>query len=79
MTIRHHNQIERLICLPVVGEVRDLSHTPYESFPTFSGDKCFTMELYVNWAWDRVNLPSWTLTEHRGAHMMRQSMSPRMA
>lgn len=47
----------------------DLSHTLYEGFPTFSGDKWFTMERPVTWAKDKVNLNRWTLMEHTGTHL----------
>lgn len=51
------------------SEVRDLSHTLYEGFPTFSGEKWFTMERPVTWEKDKVNLNRWTLMEHTGTHM----------
>jgi len=49
--------------------VRDLSHALYEGFPTFSGEKWFTMEKPVVWEKDKVNLFRWTLMEHTGTHM----------
>lgn len=50
-------------------EVKDLTHVLYEGFPTFSGDKWFTIEHPVTWAKDKVNLNRWTLMEHTGTHM----------
>jgi kynurenine formamidase len=47
----------------------DLTHTLFEGFPTFSGDKWFTLERPVTWAKDKVNLNRWTLMEHTGTHM----------
>ena len=47
----------------------DMSHALYEGFPTFGGDKWFTVENIVNFAKDKVNLNRWTLMEHTGAHM----------
>jgi kynurenine formamidase len=47
----------------------DLSHALYEGFPTFSGDKWFTVENIVNFKKDKVNLNRWTLMEHTGTHM----------
>ncbi|WP_138471359.1 cyclase family protein [Poseidonocella sp. HB161398] len=51
------------------SEVTDMTHTLYEGFPTFSGDKWFEMEHPVTWAKDRVNLNRWTLMEHTGTHL----------
>jgi kynurenine formamidase len=50
-------------------ETVDMSHALYEGFPTFSGDKWFTVENIVNFAKDKVNLNRWTLMEHTGTHM----------
>jgi kynurenine formamidase len=50
-------------------DVRDLTHPLYEGFPTFSGEKWFTVEKPVTWAKDRVNLYRWTLMEHSGTHI----------
>jgi kynurenine formamidase len=50
-------------------EIKDLTHVLYEGFPTFSGDKWFTIEHPVTWAKDKVNLNRWTLMEHTGTHM----------
>jgi kynurenine formamidase len=47
----------------------DLSHALYEGFPTFSGDKWFTVENIVNFKKDKVNLNRWTMMEHTGTHM----------
>ena len=47
----------------------DLSHALYEGFPTFSGDKWFTVENIVNYAADKVNLNRWVMMEHTGTHM----------
>jgi len=47
----------------------DMSHALYEGFPTFGGDKWFTVENIVNFAKDKVNLNRWTLMEHTGTHM----------
>jgi kynurenine formamidase len=51
------------------SEAVDLTHTLFEGFPTFSGDKWFTMERPITWAKDKVNLNRWTLMEHTGTHM----------
>lgn len=51
------------------GAITDMSHTLYEGFPTFSGDKWFEMERPVTWEKDRVNLNRWTLMEHTGTHI----------
>lgn len=50
-------------------DIKDLTHVLYEGFPTFSGDKWFTIEHPVTWAKDKVNLNRWTLMEHTGTHM----------
>jgi kynurenine formamidase len=50
-------------------ETVDLSHALYEGFPTFSGDKWFTVEQLVTFAKDKVNLNRWTIVEHSGTHM----------
>lgn len=47
----------------------DLSHALYEGFPTFGGDKWFTVENIVNYAKDKVNLNRWVMMEHTGTHM----------
>ncbi|WP_210211644.1 MULTISPECIES: cyclase family protein [unclassified Mesorhizobium] len=47
----------------------DLSHALYEGFPTFSGEKWFTVEHLVTFAKDKVNLNRWTIVEHSGTHM----------
>jgi kynurenine formamidase len=49
--------------------VLDLTHTLYEGFPTYSGEKWFTMEKPVTWAKDKVNLHKWILMEHTGTHI----------
>ena len=51
------------------SEVVDLTQPLFEGFPTFSGDKWFTMEPVVTFAKDRVNLNRWVLMEHTGTHM----------
>lgn len=51
------------------SETVDLSHALFEGFPTFSGDKWFTVENIVNYAKDKVNLNRWTLMEHTGTHL----------
>ena len=51
------------------SQVHDMSHTLYEGFPTFSGDRWFEMEHPVTWEKDRVNLNRWTLMEHTGTHL----------
>lgn len=51
------------------GTISDLSHTLYEGFPTFSGERWFEMERPVTWEKDRVNLNRWTLMEHTGTHL----------
>ena len=64
--------------MPAVGPARaatsftdtvDLSHALYEGFPTFSGEKWFTVEQLVTFAKDKVNLNRWTIVEHSGTHM----------
>lgn len=50
-------------------ETVDLSHALYEGFPTFSGEKWFTVEHLVTFAKDKVNLNRWTIVEHSGTHM----------
>lgn len=52
-----------------VNEIVDLSHSLYEGFPTFSGDKWFTVEHLATFAKDRVNLNRWTIVEHSGTHI----------
>jgi kynurenine formamidase len=49
--------------------VLDLTHTLYEGFPTYSGEKWFSMEKPVTWAKDKVNLHKWILMEHTGTHI----------
>ncbi|MBB3948870.1 cyclase family protein [Aureimonas jatrophae] len=49
--------------------VHDLTHTLFEGFPTFSGERWFTVEKPVTWDKDKVNLHRWTLMEHTGTHM----------
>ncbi|WP_292706324.1 cyclase family protein [Mesorhizobium sp.] len=51
------------------SETVDLSHALYEGFPTFSGEKWFTVEHLVTFAKDKVNLNRWTIVEHSGTHM----------
>jgi kynurenine formamidase len=51
------------------SDMVDLSHALYEGFPTFSGDKWFTVEQLVTFAKDKVNLNRWTIVEHSGTHM----------
>lgn len=51
------------------SNITDMSHTLYEGFPTFSGEKWFSMEHPVTWAKDKVNLNRWTLMEHTGTHI----------
>jgi kynurenine formamidase len=51
------------------SRVHDLTHTLFEGFPTFSGEKWFTVEKPVTWEKDKVNLHRWTLMEHTGTHM----------
>jgi len=51
------------------SETVDMSHALFEGFPTFSGEKWFTVENIVNFAKDKVNLNRWTLMEHTGTHM----------
>ncbi|WP_252946736.1 cyclase family protein [Oceanicola sp. 502str15] len=51
------------------SSVTDMTHTLYEGFPTFSGEKWFEMEHPVTWEKDRVNLNRWTLMEHTGTHI----------
>ncbi|TIT02951.1 MAG: cyclase family protein [Mesorhizobium sp.] len=50
-------------------ETVDLSHALYEGFPTFSGEKWFTVEHLVTFSKDKVNLNRWTIVEHSGTHM----------
>lgn len=50
-------------------ETFDLSHALYEGFPTFSGDKWFTVEHLATFAKEKVNLNRWTIVEHSGTHM----------
>ena len=52
-----------------INNMVDLSHALYEGFPTFSGDKWFTVENIVNFKKDKVNLNRWTIMEHTGTHM----------
>ena len=52
-----------------INEMVDLSHALYEGFPTFSGDKWFTVENIVNFKKDKVNVNRWTMMEHTGTHM----------
>ncbi|CDZ70762.1 Putative cyclase [Neorhizobium galegae bv. orientalis] len=47
----------------------DLSHVLYEGFPTFSGDKWFTVEHLATFEKDKVNLHRWTIVEHSGTHI----------
>ena len=49
--------------------VHDLTHTLFEGFPTYGGDKWFTMEDFATFAKDKANLKRWTLVEHTGTHM----------
>ena len=42
-------------------ETVDLSHALYEGFPTFSGEKWFTVEHLVTFAKDKINLNRWTI------------------
>ncbi len=51
------------------SKITDMSHTLYEGFPTFSGERWFEMERPVTWEKDRVNLNRWTLMEHTGTHI----------
>jgi kynurenine formamidase len=51
------------------SETVDLSHALYEGFPTFSGDKWFTVEHLATFAKDKVNLNRWTIVEHSGTHV----------
>jgi kynurenine formamidase len=51
------------------SETIDLSHALYEGFPTFSGDKWFSVEHLATFAKDKVNLNRWTIVEHSGTHM----------
>ncbi|WP_205909035.1 cyclase family protein [Neorhizobium lilium] len=51
------------------SETIDLSHALYEGFPTFSGDKWFTVEHLATFAKDKVNLNRWTIVEHSGTHV----------
>jgi kynurenine formamidase len=51
------------------NETADLSHALYEGFPTFSGEKWFTVEHLATFAKDRVNLNRWTIVEHSGTHI----------
>ncbi|MBO0346107.1 cyclase family protein [Roseibium limicola] len=51
------------------SEMTDMSHALYEGFPTFGGEKWFTVENIVNFKENKVNLNRWTLMEHTGTHM----------
>lgn len=51
------------------SSVLDLTHPLFEGFPTFSGEKWFTIESMVTFAKDRVNLNRWIMVEHTGTHM----------
>jgi kynurenine formamidase len=47
----------------------DLTHLLFEGFPTFGGDKWFTMESMFTFGKDGLNINRWTLVEHTGTHM----------
>lgn len=51
------------------SSVLDLTHPLFEGFPTFSGEKWFTIESMVTFVEDRVNLNWWIMVEHTGTHM----------
>lgn len=51
------------------SETVDLSHALYEGFPTFSGEKWFTIDHLATFSKDRVNLNRWTIVEHSGTHV----------
>ena len=50
-------------------DVHDLTHPLFEGFPTFGGDKWFTMEPMLTFAKEKLNINRWTLVEHTGTHM----------
>lgn len=50
-------------------EALDLTHPLYEGFPTFDGSKWFSMEPFLTYAKDKLNINRWTLMEHTGTHM----------
>ncbi|MGK6314291.1 cyclase family protein [Neorhizobium sp. DT-125] len=52
-----------------INETVDLSHSLYEGFPTFSGERWFTVEHLATFAKDRVNLNRWMIVEHSGTHI----------
>ena len=49
--------------------VQDLTHPLFEGFPTFGGDKWFTMEPMLTFAKEKLNINRWALVEHTGTHM----------
>lgn len=49
--------------------VHDLTHPLFEGFPTFGGDKWFTMEPMFTFAREKLNINRWTVVEHTGTHM----------
>lgn len=52
-----------------INKMVDLSHTLYDEFPTYGGDKWFAMENVVNYKKDKINLNRWIVMEHVGTHM----------
>lgn len=50
-------------------DVVDLTHPLFEGFPTYGGDKWFSMEPVFRFAKDGLNINRWTLVEHTGTHM----------
>lgn len=51
------------------SDVVDLTHPLFEGFPTFGGDKWFTMESVFQFSKDGLNINRWTVVEHTGTHM----------
>lgn len=51
------------------SDVQDLTHPLFEGFPTFGGDKWFTMEPMLTFAKEKLNINRWALVEHTGTHM----------
>jgi len=54
------------------SEVCDLTHTLFEGFPTFSGEKWFEVDDVLNFAGDGMNLRKWRMMEHTGTHVRRR-------
>src|SRR6476661_9763867 len=51
------------------SDVHDLTHPLFEGFPTFGGDKWFTMEPMFTFAKEKLNINRWSVVEHTGTHM----------